>query len=35
MSAKFYCDNKECKKAYYFEVRDEIIVDEINMAVFY
>ena len=29
MSAKFYCNNKECKKGYYFEVPDEI-----NMAVF-
>jgi len=35
MSAKFYCDNKECKKAYYFEVPNEIMIDEINLAVFF
>jgi len=35
MSAKFYCNNKECKKGYYFEVPDEIMIDEVNMAVFF
>jgi len=35
MNAKFYCNNKECKKGYYFEVPDEIMIDEVNMAVFF
>jgi len=33
MSERFYCKNKECKKAFYFEVPDEIMIDENNMAV--
>lgn len=35
MRARFYCNNKECKKAFYFKVPDEIMVDEVNMAVLY
>jgi len=35
MSAKYYCNNTECKEAFYYEVPDEIMIDEINMAAFY
>ncbi len=35
MSERFYCKNKECKKALYFEVPDEIMIDENNMAMFF
>jgi hypothetical protein len=34
MSTKFYCNHKECKKAYYFDVPDEIMIDENNMGAF-
>jgi hypothetical protein len=35
MSTKFYCNHKECKKAYYFDVPDEIMIDENNMGAFF
>jgi hypothetical protein len=35
MSKKFYCNHKECKKAYYFDVPDEIMIDENNMGAFF
>ena len=35
MSAKFYCNSKECKKAFPFDVPDEIMIGELNMAEFF
>jgi hypothetical protein len=35
MRAKFYWHEKDCKQAFYFEVADEIMIEENNMAVFY
>jgi len=35
MSVNFYCNSKECKKAFYFDVPDEIMIDESNMAVLF
>lgn len=35
MSTRFYCFHKKCKKAYYFDVPDEIMIDENNMGVFF
>jgi hypothetical protein len=35
MRAKFYWHEKDCKQAFYFEVADEIMIEENYMAVFY
>jgi hypothetical protein len=35
MSIKFYCNNKECKKSYFYDVPDQIMIDDNNTAVLF